>query len=157
MLLWRYTFVKWNDFQISNSQRVLSAGRVADWRYFRFAERFVQEYGVVAANMCWHVWSTTSKLHRRFTFCAVSFCTINLSIFTTKTKEFPYGRFSFWNCHKLFLALCHAWCFKFRRRGIGSYVPCKNRFFVFFRTNRFFEPWTMQTGKNLKTGKTAPL
>ena len=28
MLLWRYTFVKCNDFHISNSQRVLSAGRV---------------------------------------------------------------------------------------------------------------------------------
>ena len=65
------------------------------------------------------------------TFCAVSCCTINLSIFTTKTKEFPYGRFSFRICHELFLALCHAWCFKFWRRGIGSYVPCKNRFFFF--------------------------
>ena len=28
MLLWRYTFVKCIDFQISNSQRVLSAGRL---------------------------------------------------------------------------------------------------------------------------------
>ena len=50
----------------------------------------------------------------------------------------------------LMLQVPAAWYF-------GSYVPCKNRFFFFFRTNRFFEPWTPQTGKNLKTGKTAPL
>ena len=35
--------------------------------------------------------------------------------------------------------------------------PVKTGFSVFFRRNRFFEPWTTQTSENLKTGKTAPL